>query len=112
MPGNVNIAFTKLYAAADTKVILTGSATLWASVGGLPVQARLGVNINSTSYDIDNVSMNALNVRHKFYGVVEVTGLAAGAYTAGLVWKNTNASTTINIDAAQWLSLRVEEVPA
>ena len=83
---------------ADTRLVLVVNASCFTSTAGVIVHYAL--RINGVDNDCSIMWVQAGNTHGAIVGGAEVTGLAAGAYTAQLRWKRSGAAGTVTMDTA------------
>jgi len=107
-----SIVFQKLMGSSesDLRVRLDASAFLQASN---PVNCTLGVNINSTDYDITYQRFNVTQTHFCWGRFRRLTGIPAGTYTIQVRAKNDTASRNVEFTGAGsggQLGMVVEEI--
>jgi len=103
-----NFSFTKRF--ASTRVRIDLHLTLYAVTNDAGV--FLGVNLNSTDFDIAKLEAAAglLGERKQVSGVRFLTGIPAGTYTVTGRWKRTTGTGTLTRAPDDWVSLAAMEV--
>ncbi|HET7637178.1 MAG TPA: hypothetical protein VFK47_00415, partial [Ktedonobacteraceae bacterium] len=104
-PTTSSVSFTK--AAGNSKLTVRGSVGAFTSATG--INARIGVNINSTDYDCGTLLFNTASQHQQIVCSVTISSVAAGSYTAQLRWKIVAGSGTLSTDTNDWTTLSVEE---
>lgn len=100
-----SVSFTKR--SSGTRLVVIGTGSMYRTVAALT--ATLGVNINSTDYDVVKRPIDVSTSHTQLAGATEITGLAAGTYTAQLRAKTSAGQ--INVDSGDCSSITILEVP-
>lgn len=107
---NATKSFTKIGSATDSDLIVTASLSGFSTVTG--TDFRVGVNVDSTDYDLVKMAFNTANTHTALpTGAVRITGLAAGTYTVKLRAKRPAGTGTLTVDSGDSVSMVIHERP-
>lgn len=102
------LAFTKFMGATDSDVIVTFSLSGYTATNTSTI--KVGVNLNGADTDAVLFQYSSANIRTTLpTGIVRVSGLAAGGYTAQLRALRSAGTGTLMVDINDSVSIRVEE---
>jgi hypothetical protein len=93
---NASQSWTKIGASGDSDVGVFASVDMYT--GATATAATIGININSTDYDVMLHYISASGTVTAHSAFVKITGVAAGAFTAKLRAKRNSGTGTLTID--------------
>jgi hypothetical protein len=107
-----SLSFDKLMGSteSDLRVTLSAAGFLLATPS---VNCTLGVNVDSTDYDVSLMRFNDAGIHHAWTDWSRISSISAGTYTIQVRAKNDTAARTVTFLTAGSggrLTMRVEEI--
>jgi hypothetical protein len=102
-------AFTKLGSSTQSDVVAIGMVACRLSTAG--PNAAFAINDGTTDWQFAIFVANTINEHNSTFGLVTLTGLAAGAYSFNMRAKVSSVTATVTVDAGDTAAMMFLEVP-
>jgi len=110
LPGNPQVTLQKEGTAAQTRLQVGMAVGSFSTVGGTAVRfAVSATGVGDT--DIRGFFHNAANTHADSAGVAFIAGVGAGTITVTGRWRRISGTGTLSVNADDWVSIWVKEVP-